>query len=157
MMISTTNWWRCVPDIEGIQASMDDEVIITDSRNFNWGLEVGVWGWRSGSGNNLVVPSVGLDIKIDQTAFLVKGGMTPWQQETEFGNQAKSFLYAGVKHFWSEKWGTSVGVFRGWEFFTATDEWSFKTTGIAVGVVYALGIFEIKSGNQLFGCKYVVS
>jgi len=69
--------------------------------------------------------------------------MTPWQTDTEFGQQANSFLYAGIKHFWSEKWGGSVGVFRGWEFFTATDEWSFKTTGIAVGVVYAIGIFEI--------------
>jgi len=50
-------------DIEGIQASMNDEVIIKDSRNFNWALEVGLWGWRSGSANGMVVPSIGLDIQ----------------------------------------------------------------------------------------------
>jgi hypothetical protein len=43
----------------------------------------------------------------------------------------------------SEKWGSTLGVFRGWEFLTATDEWSFKTTGIAAGMVYATGILEI--------------
>ena len=35
----------------------------------------------------------------------------------------------------TEIYGFTLGVYRGWEFYTATDNWSFKTTGISAGFV----------------------
>jgi hypothetical protein len=75
-------------DIEGMQASFDDEVYIKDTRTFNWALEAGLWSWRSGSQVNLVVPAIGLDIMIAETGSNIscqRSGAVPWES-SEGGN-----------------------------------------------------------------------
>lgn len=109
---------------------------------FDWFLQGGFWTWQSGSGNGLTSPAIALGIIIDNTSFILQGGVTPWHLSTSDGNQAESFVYVGIKHMKSAHIGISTGVFRGWEFFTATDNWSFKTTGISTGIVIKKGIFE---------------
>jgi hypothetical protein len=52
-------------------------------------------------------------------------------------------VYAGAKYMKSDVLGFSLGRFRGWEFFTQTDNWSFKTTGVAAGLVLAYGRIEV--------------
>jgi hypothetical protein len=116
---------------------------IKDGLTFNWRLQAGMWTWQSGSNGSLVSPSLALNIIVNKTAFVLQGGVTPWHQTTAFGNKSESFVYAGVKHMRTDHFGLSAGVFRGWEFFTSTDNWLFKTTGLAAGIVVVYGRFEL--------------
>ncbi len=109
---------------------------------FNWRLQAGIWSYQSGSNGSLLSPSLALNIIINNTALVIQGGVTPWHVSSPYGNQAESFVYVGIKHMKSERWGFSAGAFRGWEFLTKTDNWSFKATGLAAGVVLNLGIVE---------------
>ncbi|MFQ5641264.1 MAG: hypothetical protein ACE5IR_25065 [bacterium] len=109
---------------------------IKDSSNFNWRLQAGLWTWQAGSSGNLLSPSLSLNIIIDKTSFIIQAGVTPWHKSTLLGNQSDSFVYAGVKHMKTDYVGFSLGGFRGWQFFTSTDDWSFKTTGVAAGIVF---------------------
>jgi len=110
--------------------------------HFNWALQAGFWTWQSSSNGNLFSPSIGLSIAINKTSFIIQGGVTPWHSTSSLGNRSESFVYGGVKHMTSDLLGLTFGVFRGWEFFTETDNWSFKTTGIASGIVLKHGIVE---------------
>jgi len=110
---------------------------------FDWFLQGGLWTWQSASGGGIISPSLALGIVIDKTSFILQGGVTPWQTSTPQGNQSESFLYVGLKHMRTKKFGVSAGAFRGWEFFTDSDNWSFKTTGFSSGVVLKYGIVEI--------------
>jgi hypothetical protein len=110
-------------------------------RNLDWRLKLGVWSWHSANGG-IVSPALALHIIVDRTAFVLQGGVTPWHYSTEFGNQSESFLHAGMVYMKSDRLGFSLGGFRGWEFFTATDNWSFKTTGLAAGVVLIFNKIE---------------
>jgi hypothetical protein len=116
--------------------------MIRDGLTFNWRLQAGMWAWHSGANGNLVSPSLGLNIIINKTAFVIQGGVTPWHEGTEFGDTSESYVYTGVKHMRSDRLGFSAGVFRGWKFFTSTDNWLFKTTGLATGVVITYGRLE---------------
>ncbi|MFQ5771579.1 MAG: hypothetical protein ACE5HX_13655, partial [bacterium] len=53
------------------------------------------------------------------------------------------FVYVGLKYMKSDILGFSAGGFRGWEFFTSTDDWSFKTTGISTGIILTHGRIEL--------------
>ncbi len=108
---------------------------------FDWFLQGGFWTWQASSGS-LLTPSVALGIIINQTSFIIQGGVSPWHITTPQGNQSESFFFMGVKHMKTNKFGISVGAFRGWKFFTETDDWSFKTTGLSAGVVIKHSIFE---------------
>lgn len=116
---------------------------IKDGLTFNWRLQAGMWSWVAGSNGNLLSPALALSIIVNKTAFVIQGGVTPWHKGTEFGNKSESFVYAGVKYMKSERLGFTAGAFRGWEFFTSTDNWLFKTTGLATGVVVTYGRFEL--------------
>ncbi len=119
------------------------EVVIKKGIDVDWRLQAGVWTWQGGSNGNIFSPSVALNIKIEKTSFVVQGGVTPWHTSSPYGNQSESFVYAGAKYMKSDLLGFSLGGFRGWEFFTQTDNWSFKTTGVAAGVVLTYGRFEV--------------
>ena len=124
-------------------STVDGLAFMPRESKFNWRLQAGLWGWQAVSDRSLISPSLALSIIIDRTAFIIQGGVSPWTETTPQGNQANSFVYAGVKYMLNDRWGLSAGGFRGWEFFTSTDSWSFKTTGAALGVVVSLGRFEI--------------
>ncbi len=109
---------------------------------FDWFLQGGMWSWQSASGKTLISPSLALGIIIDKTSFVLQGGVTPWHISTSEGNQAESFVYLGLKHMKTKGFGMTAGIFRGWEFFTATDNWSFKTTGFSSGIVLKYGFIE---------------
>ncbi|MFQ5652048.1 MAG: hypothetical protein ACE5IY_19120 [bacterium] len=117
-------------------------VAIDSHSYFDWFLQGGFWTWQSGSGGSLISPSIALGIIINNTSFILQGGVTPWHISTSQGNQSESFVFVGIKHMKSRNLGLTVGVFRGWEFFTDTDDWSFKTTGLSSGIVFKKGIFE---------------
>lgn len=123
--------------------SKSDEKIVQQSSKTNWGLEAGVWTWQGGSNGSLFLPSLALKIGIRSTAFVLQGGVTPWHFSSENGNQAESFVYAGLRYMKSKRLGFSLGGFRGWEFFTTIDRWSFKTTGLAGGIILKYGILEV--------------
>ncbi|MFQ6115948.1 MAG: hypothetical protein ACE5NG_17955 [bacterium] len=116
---------------------------VKKGRNFNWRLQAGLWTWHSGTHASIVSPSLALSIIIGKTAFVVQGGVTPWHISTANGNQAESFVYAGIKYMKTDHYGLTLGGFRGWEFFTKTDSWSLKTTGAAAGLVLTHGFIEI--------------
>ncbi|NIR48422.1 hypothetical protein GWN75_08765 [candidate division KSB1 bacterium] len=116
---------------------------VKQESTFNWRLQGGFWTWQSGSNGSLLSPSLALSIIINKTSFIIQGGVTPWHKSTRMGNQSNSFVYAGVKHMKTDFFGITVGGFRGWEFFTDTDNWSFKTTGLAAGAVFAYGRLEV--------------
>ncbi len=111
-------------------------------RNLDWRLQLGLWTWYSADGG-IVSPALALHIIVDRTAFILQGGVTPWHYSTEHGNQSESFVHAGIVYMNSDRVGFSVGGFRGWEFITATDSWSFKTTGLAAGVVFVIDNLEV--------------
>lgn len=115
-----------------------------EGHDYGWSLQAGVWGWQSTSDGNVFSPSLALNIIIDKTAFVIQGGVTPWHVTSPQGNQAESFVYAGIKHMPTKRFGLTMGAFRGWEFFTATDNWSFKTTGTSAGLAIRYGLFEIQ-------------
>lgn len=118
-------------------------VVVKEGRNFNWRLQVGLWSWHSGGHASILSPSLALSIITGKTAFVVQGGVTPWHISSANGNQAESFVYVGIKHMKSDLYGFTMGGFRGWEFFTKTDDWSLKTTGAAAGVVLTHGFIEV--------------
>ncbi len=122
---------------------------VAEESRFNWRLQLGLWTWNAGSHGTLVSPSAALSIIIDQTSFILQGGVTPWHESTALGNQSDSFVYAGVKHMLSPNFGVSAGVFRGWKFFTSTDNWSFKTTGLAAGPVVRYKRLELQPAVTL--------
>ncbi len=109
---------------------------------FDWALQGGLWTWQSASGRNILSPAIALGIVINNTTFIMQGGVTPWHNASPEGNQSESFVYLGLKHMKNERFGFTGGVFRGWEFFTATDDWAFKTTGLAAGFIAKNGILE---------------
>ncbi|MFQ5709790.1 MAG: hypothetical protein ACE5HO_20235 [bacterium] len=118
------------------------EIIIKQGASLDWRLQAGLWTWRGSSLGNILSPSLALSIIIDKTALVIQGGVTPWHRSSRFGNEADSFLYAGIKYMRTETYGFSAGGFRGWRFFTDTDNWSLKTTGAAVGVVLTHSFVE---------------
>ncbi len=116
---------------------------IKDGLTFNWRLQAGLWTWQSGSDGSLLSPSLALNIVVNKTAFVLQGGVSLWQESTALGNTSESFVYTGIKYMKSDRLGFTAGAFRGWEFFTSTDNWLFKTTGIATGIVFKYGKFEV--------------
>lgn len=127
----------------GASTNGHSKYTIKDGLTFNWRLQAGLWSWQSGANGHLLSPSVALNIIVDKTSFVLQGGVTPWHQGTEFGNKSESFVYTGIKYMKSDRLGFTAGGFRGWEFFTLTDNWLFKTTGLSTGVVLAYGKLEL--------------
>ncbi|MFQ5825275.1 MAG: hypothetical protein ACE5JB_14625 [bacterium] len=119
------------------------KIAVKKGHNFNWRLQAGIWSWQSGSNGSILSPSLALSIITGKTALVIQGGVTPWHISTPNGNQAESFVYTGIKYMKSERYGITVGGFRGWKFFTETDSWALKTTGAAVGIVLTHGIIEL--------------
>jgi len=119
------------------------DITIKKSSLFDWKLQTGMWSWTSGS-NTLVSPSLALSIMIGNTAFVMQGGVTPWQLTSADGNQAHSFVNIGAKHMKTDAFGFSLTAFRGWKFYTSNDTWSFTTMGVAGGVVLKYKIFEFQ-------------
>ncbi|MFQ5603631.1 MAG: hypothetical protein ACE5HS_10225 [bacterium] len=113
----------------------NSHLVVKEGLTFNWRLQAGMWTWQSRAKGSILSPSVALNIIIGKTAFVIQGGVTPWHIATEFGNQSESFVYTGIKYMKNDRFGFTIGGFRGWKFFTDTDNWSFKTTGIATGIV----------------------
>jgi len=112
-----------------------------NTSHFDWFLQGGFWTWHASSGS-LLTPSMALGIKINETSFIIQGGVSPWRISTPQGNQSESFVFMGIKHMKTDRFGISAGAFRGWEFFTESDNWSFKTTGISAGIIIKRSIFE---------------
>jgi len=127
----------------GHEKNGSSKYTIKDGMTFNWRLQAGVWTWQSGSNGSLLSPSLALNIVVNKTAFVLQGGVTPWHEGTALGNTSESFVYTGLKYMKSDRLGFTAGAFRGWEFFTSTDNWLFKTTGIATGIVFKYGKFEV--------------
>lgn len=119
------------------------EIVIKKSLNFNWHIQVGFWSWQTSDGRNIFTPSLAFNFNVNDWSLELKGGVTPWRKSSELGNLSESFVYAGIRFIPEEKYGVNVGVFRGWEFFTETDSWSSRTTGIATGVIWKYKKIEI--------------
>lgn len=109
------------------------EVYLEKRSNFDWQLQAGMWNWRL-SNTDLLTPALSVSFIIGKTAMVLRGGVTPWSYPTDNGHESESFVYLGLKYVKSERYGLSAGAFRGWRFFTESDNWSLKTTGAAVGV-----------------------
>lgn len=120
--------------IPEVPASIRSEIIIKEAVEFDWRLQAGLWTWR-GAGGSLMAPSLALNILMGRWTFALQGGVAPWQRSTDLGKQSESFVYTGVKYMPSATYGISAGAFRGWRFFTDSDRWSMKATGVAVGMV----------------------
>ncbi len=115
----------------------------TSYSNLNVSLQAGLWTWQSGSSSSILSPYLASSITIHNAAFYVRGGVTPWHASTRQGNKSESFIYFGARYLKSENFGFTLGVYRGWEFFTATDDWLFKTTGVSVGIAVNKGLIEL--------------
>ncbi len=111
--------------------------------NLNVSLQAGLWTWQAGSSGSILSPYLASSLTIQNASFYVRGGVTPWHASTRQGNKSESFIYFGARYFKSKNLGFTLGVYRGWEFFTATDDWLFKTTGVSAGVVINKGIIEL--------------
>lgn len=111
--------------------------------NLNVSLQAGLWTWQSGSSGSILSPYLASSITIRNASFHIRGGVTPWHASTRQGNKSESFIYFGARYLKSDNLGFTLGVYRGWEFFTATDAWLFKTTGVSTGVVINKGIIEL--------------
>ena len=117
--------------------------------NLNLSLQVGLWTWQTGSSGGILSPYLASSITIRNASFHIRGGVTPWHASTRQGNKSESFIYFGARYLKSEKLGFTLGVYRGWEFFTATDDWLFKTTGVSAGIVVNRGIIELNPALTL--------
>ncbi len=111
--------------------------------NLNVSLQAGLWTWQAGSSGSILSPYLASSLTIHNASFYVRGGVTPWHASTSQGNKSESFIYFGARYFKSKNLGFTLGVYRGWEFFTATDDWLFKTTGVSAGVVINKGMIEL--------------
>ncbi len=111
--------------------------------NLNVSLQAGFWTWQAGSNGSILSPYVASSITIRNASFYIRGGVTPWHMTTRQGNKSESFVYFGARYLKSDSFGFTAGVYRGWEFLTATDGWSFKTTGASAGIVLNKGIIEL--------------
>lgn len=137
-------------DVDSVKSAINSgrytKIIEKKGFNLNWRLQGGVWSWYAGSDQNILVPTIGLNIIYERSAFVCQGGVAPWYTTTAFGKQGEAFLYAGIRHRPNAPrrgFSYAAGVFRGWEFFTATDSWSLKSTGVAAGTILSYKILEL--------------
>ena len=115
----------------------------TSESNLYLSLQAGLWTWQTGSSGSILSPYLASSLTIQNASFYVRGGVTPWHASTRQGNKSESFIYFGARYLKSDNFGFTMGVYRGWEFFTTTDDWLFKTTGVSAGVVINKGIIEL--------------
>jgi len=115
----------------------------TSDSNINVSLQAGLWTWQTGFSGGILSPYLASSLTIGRASFHIRGGVTPWHASTSQGNKSESFIYFGARYFKSENLGFTLGVYRGWEFFTATDDWLFKTTGVSAGIVVNKGFIEL--------------
>lgn len=111
------------------------KVEIKKGLKFNWRLQAGLWTWQAGANRNILSPSLALSIITGKTSLEIRGGVSPWHISTSLGKQGESFVYTGIRYMKTDHLGFTLGVFRGWEYFTDTDSWSLRTTGAAFGIV----------------------
>ncbi len=111
--------------------------------NLNLSLLAGLWTWQTGSSGGILSPYLASSITIRNASLHIRGGVTPWHASTRQGNKSESFVSFGTKYLKSDNVGFTLEVYRGWEFFTTTDDWLFKTTGISAGVVINKGLIEL--------------
>lgn len=137
-------------DIDSMRAALDQgkftHIVEKSGINLNWQLQAGFWSWYGGSDRNILTPSLGLNVIYDRTVFVMQGGVAPWHTKTPFGRQGEAFLFAGFRRMPPNPKlgiGYAVGMFRGWEFYTSTDSWSLKSTGVAAGPIIRYGILEL--------------
>lgn len=123
--------------------------------NLDVNLLGGFWTWQSGAGGSILSPYLAASVVIGNAAFMMQGGVTPWHSSSQKGNKSESFLYAGARYMKSQRFGFTLGVYRGWEFFTDTDNWLFKTTGVAAGVVLTKGLFELNPAITYSNLNYL--
>jgi len=115
----------------------------TSESSLNVSLQAGFWTWQTGSNSGILSPYLASSITIRNASFHIRGGVTPWHTSTRQGNKSESFIYFGARYLKSDNFGFTLGVYRGWEFFTTTDDWLFKTTGISAGIAINKGIIEL--------------
>ncbi len=137
-------------DVDSVKAALGNShyptIVEKSGPNINWRAQAGFWSWYGGSDRNIVAPSLGLNVIYNRSVFVVQGGVSPWHSRTANGKQGEAFMYAGIRRLPDGgKRGISyaAGVFRGWEFFTSTDSWSLKSTGLTAGPTFKYGILEL--------------
>jgi hypothetical protein len=137
-------------DVDSVKAALENgkytRIIEKRGSNLNWRVQAGFWSWYGGSDRNILAPSLGFNLIYKRNIFVVQGGVSPWQSQTANGQQSEAFLFAGVRRLPADgKHGISyaAGIFRGWEFFTSTDSWSLKSTGLTAGPTFNYGILEL--------------
>lgn len=119
------------------------KLVVKNGLKFNWCLQAGLWTWLAGADKSIVTPSVAFSIRTGKTSLEIRGGVSPWHTSTSLGKQGESFVYAGIRYMKIEYFGFTLGAFRGWEYFTNTDSWSLRTTGIAAGIVLSYKFIEV--------------
>jgi len=137
-------------DVDSVKAALGNShypnIVEKSGPNINWHAQAGFWSWYGGSDRNIVAPALGLNVIYNRSVFVVQGGVSPWHSRTADGKQGEAFMYAGIRRLpEGGKRGISyaVGVFRGWEFYTSTDSWSLKSTGLTAGPTFKYGILDL--------------
>lgn len=136
--------------MDSMQAALDNgiykKLIEKKGVNLNWRFQAGLWSWYGGSDRNIFTPALGLNVIYNRNVLVLQGGVAPWHTTTDLGKQGEAFFYAGIRHLPSNAKrgiGYGVGVFRGWEFYTATDSWSLKSTGLTAGPSFRFSAVEL--------------
>ena len=137
-------------DVDSVKAALESgrftTIIEKKSVNLNWRLHAGMWSWYAGTDRSIVTPAVGINIIYNQKALVLQGGVSPWPSRTAFGKQGEAFLYGGIRHLPANSRrgiGYAAGVFRGWEYFTSTDSWTMKSTGLTAGPLLMYSLLEV--------------
>jgi len=137
-------------DVDSVKAALENgkytKIVQKTGPELNWRAQAGFWTWYGGSDRNIAVPALALNVIYNRSVFVVQGGASPWHSKTANGKQGEAFLYGGIRRLPADgKRGISyaIGVFRGWEFFTSTDSWSLKSTGLTIGPTLTYHVIEL--------------
>lgn len=137
-------------DVDSVKAALGNvkytKIVEKSGPNINWRAQAGFWTWYGGADRNIVAPSLGLNVIYNRSVFVIQGGVSPWHSRTANGKQGEAFMFAGIRRLPAGgKRGISyaAGIFRGWEFYTSTDSWSLKSTGLTAGPTFKYGILEM--------------
>jgi len=129
------------------------------------GLKIGILSWMES--NKIISLNITLDINISkiQSNLIAKAGISPLHSDSEWGKVRDSFVYLGGRHWVSHIIGIEVGVIRGWEVLTGTDNWISRSTGVSFCGVYRFHDMELngsithstsKKFGIIFGIEYIL-
>lgn len=139
-------------DVDSVKAALENgkyaqlQFVERTGPRLNWRAQAGFWSWYGGSNRNILAPALGLNVIYNRSVFVVQGGVSPWHSRTPNGKQGEAFVYGGLRRLPADgKHGITyaAGIFRGWEFFTSSDSWSLKSTGITAGPILTYNILEL--------------